>query len=72
MKKLIKIIFIGSNFFSLYFLKFLYSRRYNIIGIVTNPDTYSKKYRNKNLLKKYALKKNIPFLQPENLLDFFF
>ncbi|WP_185877347.1 methionyl-tRNA formyltransferase [Blattabacterium cuenoti] len=65
MKKFPKIIFMGSNKFSLSTLKELYNKKYNIIGIITIPDHK----KNFSPVKKYALEKKIPFLQPKNLSD---
>ncbi|AER40837.1 MAG: methionyl-tRNA formyltransferase [Flavobacteriales bacterium] len=67
MKEFPRIVFIGSTSFSLFSLKELYIHKYNIVGIITNPDPVSKK--KKNIIKEYALENNIPFLQPKNLLD---
>ncbi|WP_185864997.1 methionyl-tRNA formyltransferase [Blattabacterium cuenoti] len=72
MKKFLKIVFIGSNSFSLFPLIELYIKRYNIIGIITNPDNNFNKNKSYSIIKQYALKKNIPFLQPKNFLDPFF
>ncbi|WP_238786202.1 methionyl-tRNA formyltransferase [Blattabacterium cuenoti] len=74
MKKFPKIVFIGSNNFSLSSLKELYIKKYNIVGIITNPDFTLCKKKEKYFtpIKKYALKNNIPFLQPKNLLDYSF
>ncbi|WP_238785453.1 methionyl-tRNA formyltransferase [Blattabacterium cuenoti] len=64
MKKFPKIIFIGSDKFSVSSLKELYIKKYNIVGIITNPD--NKKY---NPVKIYSLEKKITLLQPKKLLD---
>ncbi|WP_185855489.1 methionyl-tRNA formyltransferase [Blattabacterium cuenoti] len=71
MKKFPKIVFIGSNNFSVYSLKELYKQyNNNIIGIITVPDNpiYIGK-KSFSPVKKYALDNNIPFLQPNNLND---
>ncbi|AWU42440.1 methionyl-tRNA formyltransferase [Blattabacterium punctulatus] len=74
MKKFPRIVFIGSTSFSLFSLKELYIRGYNIVGIITNPDSiFNKKNKiNNKSVKKYALENHIPILQPKNLLDFSF
>ncbi|WP_113738087.1 methionyl-tRNA formyltransferase [Blattabacterium clevelandi] len=71
MKNFPRIVFIGSTPFSLFSLKELYIRRYNIVGIITNPDSiFNKKNKiNNTSVKKYALENHIPILQPKNLLD---
>ncbi|WP_185863222.1 methionyl-tRNA formyltransferase [Blattabacterium cuenoti] len=72
MKKFPKIVFIGSNHFSLYTLKELHAKQYNIVGIITSPDNpFLKKKGIKAFppVKIYALENNIPFLQPKNLIN---
>ncbi|WP_238785396.1 methionyl-tRNA formyltransferase [Blattabacterium cuenoti] len=69
-KKYPRIVFIGGTSFSIFSLKQLHMLKYNIIGIITNPDKYIK---NQNLvfnkIKQYAIKNKIPILQPTNLID---
>ncbi|WP_185860688.1 methionyl-tRNA formyltransferase [Blattabacterium cuenoti] len=75
MKKFPKIVFIGSNHFSLYALKKLYIKQYNIVGIITSPDNKFFKNKGKKAftpVKIYALENNIPFLQPKNLTSYSF
>ncbi|AGW85834.1 Methionyl-tRNA formyltransferase [Blattabacterium sp. (Nauphoeta cinerea)] len=75
MKKFPKIVFIGSNHFSLYTLKELYTKQYNIVGIITSPDNPFFKNKGEKAftpVKIYALENNIPFLQPKNLRNHFF
>ncbi|WP_185856028.1 methionyl-tRNA formyltransferase [Blattabacterium cuenoti] len=74
MRKLPRIVFIGGTQFSLFSLKELFINKYNIVGIITNPDNLI--YRRNasrtiimNPIKKYALENHIPLLQPKNLLD---
>lgn len=71
MKKFPKIVFIGSSSFSLQCLKELYVKKYNIIGIITNPDNFLCRKKDKIFtpIKKYAIENKIPFLQPKNLLE---
>ncbi|WP_341653680.1 methionyl-tRNA formyltransferase [Blattabacterium cuenoti] len=71
MKKFPKIVFIGSTHFSLYILKELYIKQYNIVGIITSPDNpfFKKNKTAFTPVKMYALENKIPFLQPINLLN---
>ncbi|QIK16471.1 methionyl-tRNA formyltransferase [Blattabacterium sp. DPU] len=72
MKKFPKIVFIGSTHFSLYTLKKLYIKQYNIVGIITSPDNPLFKNKGEKAfspVKIYALENNIPFLQPKNLVN---
>lgn len=68
MKKFPKIIFIGSDNFSLFFLKSIYIKNFNVIGVITNPDNFTKK-KSFSSIKKYVIENNIRLLQPENLKD---
>ncbi|WP_185873818.1 methionyl-tRNA formyltransferase [Blattabacterium cuenoti] len=73
MKKYPRIVFIGSTFFSFFSLKKLYIKKYNIVGIITNPNPPKNKKRiSIDYIKQYALKNHIPILQPKNLIDPFF
>ncbi|AWU43526.1 methionyl-tRNA formyltransferase [Blattabacterium sp. (Cryptocercus kyebangensis)] len=72
MKKFPRIVFIGSTPFSLFSLKELSIRKYNIVGIITNPDSIFNKNKRNTSVKKYALENHIPILQPKNLIDPFF
>lgn len=69
MKKFPRIVFIGSTPFSLFSLKELYTRKYNIVGIITAPDPPFFIKKNSFSVKEYALENKIPLLQPKNLLD---
>ncbi|WP_185881876.1 methionyl-tRNA formyltransferase [Blattabacterium cuenoti] len=70
MKKFPRIVFIGSTPFSFFSLKELYTRKYNIVGIITAPDPpFSRRKKNSFPIKEYALENHIPLLQPKNLLD---
>ncbi len=66
-----KIIFFGNPEFASFSLSFLIKKKYNIIAIVTSPDT--KKGRGRNIsptaVKETALKNSIPILQPIDLND---
>ncbi|WP_185866563.1 methionyl-tRNA formyltransferase [Blattabacterium cuenoti] len=72
MKKFPRIVFIGSTPFSFFSLKELYTRKYNIVGIITTPDPPFFKKKNSFPIKEYALENHIPLLQPKNLLDYSF
>lgn len=67
----IKIIFFGTPFFALHSLKQLINANYNVVGIVTAPD--KPKGRGLKLkpseIKRFAIKKSIPYFQPTNLKD---
>ncbi|WP_185852747.1 methionyl-tRNA formyltransferase [Blattabacterium cuenoti] len=70
MKKFPRIVFIGSTPFSFFSLKKLYTRKYNIVGIITTPDPpFFRRKKNSFPVKEYALENHIPLLQPKNLLD---
>ncbi|VFP79317.1 methionyl-tRNA formyltransferase [Buchnera aphidicola] len=69
-KKILKIIFAGSNDFSLAHLYSLFYSKYVISAVITKPDNlYCKKKDNIfSSIKKFAIKNNIKILQPTNLL----
>ncbi|AGD97965.1 methionyl-tRNA formyltransferase [Blattabacterium sp. (Blatta orientalis) str. Tarazona] len=70
MKKFPRIVFIGSTPFSFFSLKELYTRKYNIVGIITTPDPpFFRRKKTTFPVKEYALENHIPLLQPKNLLD---
>lgn len=66
-----KLVFFGTEDFSLPSLKALVEHDFNIVAVVTKPD--SPRGRSKQLVapvvKTYAASKNIPVLQPEKLAD---
>ena len=66
-----KIIFFGTPEFAAFSLNFLIKKNYEVIAVVTSPDT--KKGRGRNVLptqvKEKALENNIPILQPIDLND---
>lgn len=70
MKKL-KIIFAGTSYFSEQYLSALIKHQYNIKAVITQPDSPSG--RGQKIIfspvKKIAIKKNIPCLQPIKLDD---
>ncbi|WP_075432123.1 methionyl-tRNA formyltransferase [Buchnera aphidicola] len=61
-KKKTKIIFAGSNKFSLQHLKSLFFSKYKISALLT-----AKNKKKISPIKKFALQNNIPILQPKNL-----
>lgn len=68
-KKISKIIFAGSNDFSLAHLHSLFFSQYIISAVLTKPDnTFCKKKKNRfSSIKKFSIKKKIPILQTNNL-----
>ncbi|VFP88654.1 Methionyl-tRNA formyltransferase [Buchnera aphidicola (Cinara piceae)] len=70
-KKILKIIFAGSNDFSLAHLYSLFYSKYVISAIITKPDNiYCKKKNNPfSSIKKFAIKNNIKILQPNDLFE---
>ncbi|VAX76772.1 methionyl-tRNA formyltransferase [Buchnera aphidicola] len=71
LKKISKVVFAGSNDFSLAHLNSLFYSSYTISAILTKPDNIFIKKKNNNFssVKKFAIKKNIPLLQPDNLFE---
>lgn len=71
MSKLSKLVFFGTEDFSLPTLKALVDNGYNVCAVVTKPDT--RRGRGKQLVepavKTYAAEHNIVVLQPERLSD---
>ena len=69
MKQSKKLIFFGTEDFSLPSLKALVDHEFNVVAVVTKPD--SARGRSKKLIepavKKFAVEKNIPVFQPEKL-----
>jgi methionyl-tRNA formyltransferase len=66
----IKIVFMGSPDFSLQSLRLL-AERYQVVGVVTQPDRASGRGRELKAppVKTLALELNIPFIQPEKLRE---
>lgn len=66
---MLKILFMGTPDFALESLKALYEAKYNIVGVVTNPDR--PKGRGMKMIaspvKEYALEKHIEVYQPEKV-----
>jgi len=69
MKKELRIIFMGTPDFAVESLKILLENNYNIVGVVTAPDKPSGRWQkiNASAVKKYAVSKKLPILQPTNL-----
>jgi methionyl-tRNA formyltransferase len=72
MKNLLtKIVFFGTEDFSLVALRGLVERGFNVVAVITKPD--SKKGRGQKLaissVKKYAIDNNIPVWQPSKVAD---
>lgn len=67
----LKIIFFGTPEFAAGVLDYLISKECRIIAVVTVPDRESGRGRkmHESAVKKIALKKRLPLLQPENLED---
>ncbi|WP_422667384.1 methionyl-tRNA formyltransferase [Buchnera aphidicola] len=67
--KNIKIIFAGTSFFSEHYLNALINSSYQIIGVITQPDTPSGRGQKITFspVKILSQKKNIPLFQPLNL-----
>ena len=66
---MLKILFMGTPDFALESLKALYEAKYNIVGVVTNPDR--PKGRGMKMIaspvKEYALEKHLAVYQPEKV-----
>lgn len=66
---MLKILFMGTPDFALESLKALYEAKYNIVGVVTNPDR--PKGRGMKMIaspvKEYALEKHLEVYQPEKV-----
>lgn len=65
----LKIIFMGTPDFATHILAQLVDNQYNIVAVITAPDKQAGRGRKmqESSVKKYALSKNIPVLQPTNL-----
>ena len=68
-KRDIKIVFMGTPDFAVATLKALLDHKYNVVGVITAPDRPAgrgQKLR-ASAVKEFALKHNLPLLQPKNL-----
>jgi len=65
----LRIVFMGTPDFAVASLKVLVEGGYNIVGVITAPDKPAGRGQqmNETAVKKYALSKGIPVLQPEKL-----
>ncbi len=70
-KKDLRIVFMGTPDFAVGSLKALVENGYNIAGVITMPDKPSGRGHKiqYSAVKKYALERNLPLLQPEKLKD---
>jgi methionyl-tRNA formyltransferase len=66
-----KIIFIGTSSFAVPALESLVKKNYNILAVVTSPDKPAGRRQEltSSLVKKTALKYNLPILQPEKISE---
>lgn len=66
-----RIIFMGTASFSLAVLKMLLEEKYNVVGVVTQPDRYvgRKKVLTMPDVKVEALKYDIPVMQPQKIRE---
>ena len=66
-----RIVFMGTASFSLAVLKMLLSEKYNVVGVVTQPDRYvgRKKVLTMPDVKVEALKHDIPVFQPQKIKE---
>lgn len=64
-----RIVFMGTASFSLAVLKMLLNEKYNVVGVVTQPDRYvgRKKVLTMPDVKVEALKRDIPVVQPQRI-----
>ncbi len=71
-KKEMRIVFMGTPEFAEHILRRLVEDHYNIIGVVTMPDKPMGRHGSvlqSSPVKKYAVERGIPVLQPERLKD---
>jgi len=67
--KELRIVFMGTPDFAVASLKALVNSGYNVVGVITAPDKPAGRGKkiNESAVKKYAVKKDLPVLQPEKL-----
>ena len=67
----LRIVFMGTPDFAVAILKKLLEENYTIAGVITAPDRPAGRGRklNTSAVKKFALEKELPILQPTNLKD---
>lgn len=70
-KKDLRIVFMGTPDFAVESLRVLVENDYNVVGVITMPDKPAGRgYKIQfSAVKKYAMEKNLPLLQPEKLKD---
>lgn len=71
-KETFKIVFMGTPDFAVESLKALVEGGYNVVGVVTMPDKPMGRHQtelSQSAVKKYAVEKGLPVLQPEKLKD---
>jgi methionyl-tRNA formyltransferase len=70
-KKDLRIVYMGTPDFAVESLKCLHENGYNIAGVITMPDKPAGRGHKIQFspVKEYALKNNLPLLQPEKLKD---
>lgn len=70
-KKDLRIVFMGTPDFAVESLRVLVENDYNVVGVITMPDKPAGRgYKIQfSAVKKYAMEKNLPLLQPKKLKD---
>lgn len=70
-KRNLRIVFMGTPDFAVESLRILVENDYNVAGVITMPDKPAGRGHKiqYSAVKKYALEKNLPLLQPEKLKD---
>ena len=71
-KSELRIVFMGTPEFAVGTLKALLTNKYNVVGVVTQPDKPVGRHGSilqPSAVKQYAQKKEIPVLQPEKMKD---
>ncbi|GAA0870893.1 methionyl-tRNA formyltransferase [Gangjinia marincola] len=65
----LRIVFMGTPAFAVTILSSILQQKYNVVGVVTAPDKPAGRGRkiNESAVKKFAIEKNLPVLQPTNL-----
>lgn len=70
-KKDLRIVYMGTPDFAVESLRTLVENQYNVVGVITMPDKPAGRGHKiqYSAVKKYALEKKLPLLQPEKLKD---
>lgn len=70
-KQDLRIVYMGTPDFAVESLRMLVENEYNVVGVITMPDKPAGRGHKiqYSAVKKYALEKNLPLLQPEKLKD---